>query len=535
LSAPAQTAPPAEHGGDTIPLPQPLKQKIKDGIVAVSLANLIFLRSTFDMLFDDDRFYNKSVVTATDLLALMFNIFWVAAAIWLGMRAVHRFRNLTTQLALHLAFFSLLLIPADFVRNKFYSITDYQMLIFFKQPVVLLSLAAIIPLVLWQHRRIAIAVAGLLGILSSFAFVILVKIVLLTLGVTHVRECDRGTLAPFAAVRAGQPRVVWMIFDELDYRVVFEQRPAGVELPEFDRVEKETIHASHAYSPGDETLLSMPQAISGVRATNEASGCDLMITPFDTGKPITFNGLPTVFSSARALGFNTALVGWYIPYDHLLSGQLNFCQWYSWPPFESGRGETFAGALHNQLASLAWSFHVRQVYADLSQDSLRTAISVGTNTNYGLVLLHLPPPHRPGIYSATKHKISIWDTIFKMSGVQGYFNNLALADYELGEIRRAMSAAGLWDKTWIIIGADHSWRSSKGFDGKRDLRVPFLVKPPGTTAPSVYSLQFNTILTHDLILAMLRNEVTNQQNVADWLDAHRTWQNFIPAPRNTIQ
>src|SRR5208282_1432887 len=116
------------------------------------------------------------------------------------------------------------------------------------------------------------------------------------------------------------------------------------------------------------------------------------------------------------------------------------------------------------------------------------------------------------------------------SGSQGYFNNLALADYELGEIRRVMNAAGLWDKTWIIISADHSWRSSKDFDGKRDLRVPFLVKPPGTTAPAVYSPQFNTTLTHDLILAMLRNEVTNQQNVADWLDAHRSEQNYIPQP-----
>ena len=87
----------------------------------------------------------------------------------------------------------------------------------------------------------------------------------------------------------------------------------GWELPEFDRVEKETLHASHAYSPGDSTLFSMPQAILGVRAADVPNGCDLMITPFDTGKTTTFNGLPTVFSSARALGFNTALLGLVYP------------------------------------------------------------------------------------------------------------------------------------------------------------------------------------------------------------------------------
>jgi len=513
----------------TIPLSQPVKQKVKDALVAVSLANLIFLRPDFDLLFDDDRFYDRLAVTTPELLALLSNIFWVTAVIWLGMRLVHRFRNPVVQLVLHLALFSLLLIPADFIRAKCYNIADYQILAFFKQPVVLLSLVVIIPLVLWQHRRIAIVVASGLGILSSFACVMLVKIVLLTLGITHVRECDRGTLAPLAAVHAGQPRVVWIIFDELDYRLAFEQRPAGVELPEFDRVENATLHASHAYSPGDATMLSMPPAILGVRAAEVCNGCDLMTTLFDTGRTTTFNGLPTVFSAARQLGFNTALVGWYLPYDRLLSGQLNFCQWYPWPPYESARASTFTGALHNQIASLAWSFHVRQVYANLCEDSLQTAISVGTNTNYGLVLLHLPPPHRPGVYSAEKHKISIWDTIFKMSGSQGYFNNLALADYELGEIHRTMDAAGLWEKCWIIIAADHSWRTSKGFDGKRDLRVPFLVKPPGTTAPAEYSPQFNTVLTHDLILAMLRNEVTNQQDVVDWLDAHRAGHDFIPA------
>jgi hypothetical protein len=35
-----------------------------------------------------------------------------------------------------------------------------------------------------------------------------------------------------------------------------------------------------------------------------------------------------------------------------------------------------------------------------------------------------------------------------------------------------------------------------------------------------YSNQFNTVLTHDLILAILRDQVTNQSGVAAWLDTH---------------
>src|SRR5208282_4574631 len=109
---------------------------------------------------------------------------------------------------------------------------------------------------------------------------------------------------------------------------------------------------------------------------------------------------------------------------------------------------------------------------------------------------------------------------------------LMLADHELGAFRRAMEASGEWDKTWVILTADHSWRQSRRYDGKRDLRVPFLVKLPKGGEPMTYSQQFNTVLTHDLILAMLCGEITNEQNVASWLDAHRSPTGNIPAPSN---
>ena len=107
-----------------------------------------------------------------------------------------------------------------------------------------------------------------------------------------------------------------------------------------------------------------------------------------------------------------------------------------------------------------------------------------------------------------------------MSKVTAYFDNLVLADRELGKLRRAMEASGQWDKTWIILSADHSWRESKLYDGVRDYRVPYLVKPPGATAGTNYANAFNTVLTHDLILAMLRREITNQQDMEEWLDQH---------------
>jgi hypothetical protein len=47
-----------------------------------------------------------------------------------------------------------------------------------------------------------------------------------------------------------------------------------------------------------------------------------------------------------------------------------------------------------------------------------------------------------------------------------------------------------------------------------------VVRAPGADKAITYSPQVNTVLTHDLILAILRGELTNQEDVAPWLDAH---------------
>ena len=156
------------------------------------------------------------------------------------------------------------------------------------------------------------------------------------------------------------------------------------------------------------------------------------------------------------------------------------------------------------------------MFGQLHRDNLRAALGVATNATYGLTLLHLPAPHKPGVYLPDQDRF----TVGFSSLTQGYFNNLVLADREFGQIRRAMESAGLWDKTWVILSSDHSWRQSGYFDGKRDFRVPFMVKPPGGHLTLDYDKRFNTLVTHDLILALLKNEITNQPDVANWLDAH---------------
>jgi len=180
--------------------------------------------------------------------------------------------------------------------------------------------------------------------------------------------------------------------------------------------------------------------------------------------------------------------------------------------------------MKRQVLSLDWADHARYDFMKLFQNSLAESLTLVTNRAYGLTLLHLPPPHKPGIYWADEGRY----TFAMMSLVNGYFNNLILADKHLGKLRIALEESDEWDKTWIIISADHSWRDSESYDGKRDFRVPFTVKAPGVNITMPYSPEMNTILTHDFILAILRGEIKNQQGAKNWIDANHNNLPMLP-------
>jgi hypothetical protein len=514
--------PPARHTDATleaaghIPLPNPVKQKIKDGMVALTMAAWCFVRPWSHLLFGANSYFNKLPVARVELLASAVTILGFALVLWLGMRVWRHCRTGTLSLLLDMSFLFLLVFPADFIRLELLNVVDTKLVAFMRQPAVVACFFVLLVVLIWQRRLAARAAAMMLVITFPVVLLTMAKIVLLCLGVLPVKACAYSPPPPpIVSMRAGQQRVVWMIFDETDYRLVFEKRPADAPLLEFDRLRQTALCADHAYAPADWTIISMPALISGrLFSAAVPGGCDLDLTVAGTGATVEWSALPSVFSQARELGVNTALVGWYHPYARELGGSLNYCSWYPFPAFAPARSTTFGGALEQQIASLAGPFHIRQVFINTCKDSLADAVATVTNPGYGLVFLHLPPPHGPGVYLPEENE-------FTCNGIAppaGYFNNLVLADHQLGVLRHEMETSGQWDTSWVILSADHSWRKSKMYDGIRDYRVPFLVKSPGQTESISYSHQFNTVLTHDLVLSILRGEVTNQAGAEALLD-----------------
>jgi arylsulfatase A-like enzyme len=127
------------------------------------------------------------------------------------------------------------------------------------------------------------------------------------------------------------------------------------------------------------------------------------------------------------------------------------------------------------------------------------------NPENDFVYAHVSVPHGPNIWSSASQDF----TFFNLRK-DGYFENLELADRLLGELRRALEGAGLWETTTVVATADHGWRHVDLIGERRDHRVPLLVKFPGQHARFDVSETVDAATTvKRIVLGALSGEISS--------------------------
>ena len=98
----------------------------------------------------------------------------------------------------------------------------------------------------------------------------------------------QAPLPMFDARPPHSPRVIWVVFDEMDQRLAFDARPSDLALPEFDRIRAEAVVADHATPTADWTVIALPSLISG-RIFDKAEMINartLQVTPEGTSEVV---------------------------------------------------------------------------------------------------------------------------------------------------------------------------------------------------------------------------------------------------------
>jgi hypothetical protein len=490
------------------------RERTIDALACLAVSTLCFSRARSETLFIEDwGFYNRTPLGAPMLVALVLNIVGLAAVGFLAVQAVRRVRRPVWRRLAAVAAAATFLIALNFARITHESVDRWTDAIGGPGLLALaaLTLAASLR---WPHGALR-AVRGLALIASPLAVLSLGHALWMFLEVAAGPVWRQVDPAPVDRTPPSLWRVVWLVLEELDQRIVFEARPTGLELPELDRLRRESLYADAARPPAGTPEVSMPALITGrpVVAVSPVSPNDLELT-FRDGEKARWSAYPNVFSRARALGYDTAVIGWHLPYPRVLGRSLGVADWRPSDAHEQARGDTFGQSLQNQWASLAPPANVRRLvsqrFAELGDLAIRTA----ANDRFGLVLLHLPVPRPPGICDPATGRLTTWN--FTGAG-GGYLDNLALADRMIAELRRGLRRARLDDRTWLVVSADRWWKASKRYDGQVDHRVPFLVRPPDGGRTTHVDAVFNTLATHDLVLAILRGSIQDTDDAAAWL------------------
>lgn len=305
------------------------------------------------------------------------------------------------------------------------------------------------------------------------------------------------------------PRVLWILFDELDKRLVFEERPTGIEYPHFDRFVKESVGVRQAFSPGPNTLESIPGLLTGNEVSYALSVYppDVYLT-FKDNRNTLWSAEKNVFSKAEDLGFHTALLGWYHAYCAILGKDIDVCERRSHFRYSGNILENMPIVFRNAIFG-KW---VVSLFLDGAKALWKESVVLASNPLFDFVFVHLPVPHSPWIFDRSTYHT----TLLHPQTPEGYFDNVAYADKIFGRIRAEMENQKVWDKTIIILSTDHSWRGAESYDQKKDARVPFYVKMPDRQTDTVEG-PFRTRHTANLVIDLLTQKVRTSSELKNWL------------------
>lgn len=524
--------------------------------IAFSVANLCFFKTWSEVLSPpalNYLYFWKDYPGYVSVITLATNVLLLTAIFFAGFHLVWRIGGATFHNLACASFLVIFLRALNGVRVHFVTLSTHELrqlfgrVGFFALGLLLLSLLVVVTL-RYGLARVSQAAAVIALVLAPFGVLALSQAT--WLAVKYGRMWQEEPSAPVLETNVkGQPRVLWLIFDEMSQELAFANRPPSLDLPNFDRLRAEALLATNAFPPAGHTTQSIPALLTGrlIAAVKPAGPGELMLT-FAAGQTaVGWSSQPDIFTEARAAGFNTALAGWYHPYCRVIGHQLTSC---TWEPFVSRDGPRrltmparllrqqsdllpllpFTGRLRNRLIQVTtedYRIPQRSAYEALLAGAIRAA----TNPNLGLTFVHLPIPHPPYVYDRRR---GVWETSEQLE----YLDNLALADKALGDLRQAMERAGTWENTTIVISSDHWWRTdlwqparidsffsqtdARNVRDRVDHRIPFLVRMAGQTTGSRYQAEFNTVLTHDLILDILKRRISSADQLATWLDTHRT-------------
>ncbi len=502
-------------------------------VLCFSFANLCFLTVWVEMQDRSGDFFKTSVLTWTRVEAVSLDVLIFAVILWVPVVLAVRSQKPVWIRVVKWSALGGLIIPINSIRLDPYIIRRAGEILQIRNGWLAVGVCAvalaIFLMIRWEKLFLRVVCGFLTLLLPTFPLILARTAGIVQSGPSGFLQ--NKPLLPALPQKAGAPHILWILFDEWDQVLTFDDRPANLRLPELDRFRGKSFHAEGAYPPAQHTIVSVPSLISGKTFTHSTpkGASEMLVTydPHQPPKPLTAE--PNIFGEARSAGFNAGAAGWYLPLSRLY-GDLVACPInrddnasLSLPAlmYVTAQDRFRALPLMTRLGLAPRSLPTEHIaiYRRLVQDTLHMALDPRLN----LVFVHLNVPHGPAIFDAATAS-------FSTSPDATYQDNLVLVDHTVSEVRQTLEQAGRWDSTTILLTSDHPlrvkiWQSM--FPGRglpanvqQSQRVPFLLKMAGEKDGMEYPHAMQTVVSKDLLLEILAQKVTTAEQVGAWLDTH---------------
>ena len=494
------------------------KTRLVRGVVAVSLANLCYLRIWDGLFHNPERDYLAATpYNPVDYFAALAGVFLFAALLYGVISVIWYHGSRTARIVAYLAIFIVFLLPLDFVRRSF----GGSLIAFFgltPNPLFGLAAATLLALAFWFRQRFYAVLFWLLGILSPYAGWNVVQTLAHAISPEQLSERPQLPVPAAKLESAAQNRVVWIIFDEWDQRILFDERPAHLKLPHLDRLVGESVMATRAYAPSGRTLISIPALLTG-RLIAEAQARDddeLRIRFAGEKERRDFRSSDNIVTEALLGGHRVAIMGWYHPYGRLFPQTDNLtAHSFGFPGFQGFCGQTTPFAVAAQLQFLVSPLYGRESSRDLYIQLHSKALNAVVDAALDLFFLHYNVPHTPGIYDPESKAYSILPS----NKTNEYLSNLSLVDRTLGDVLLKLDTAGLRDSTTLIVTSDHWWRSAPWVEKGKGYPVPLILRSKGGGNPERVDTTICTTSLRAVVRDLLAGKCVDNASLASRLRA----------------
>lgn len=365
---------------------------------------------------------------------------------------------------------------------------------------------------------------GLLGLFPLTLYTLVSSLRLIVGSSWHGKSVADPVTSAAAPASASPQRVLWLIFDELDARLLEMAPSLGVPLPVMERIMKQSFDSRNTEPAAPFTELALPILLTGQEFTGSfpRSETHLQLRRLHDRELVDWPDVPSVFDQVRERGWAASLIGWYHPYPAIFGHVVDVCAW--WPSQVQwiAVGRQFSTIVVRQLRAcfetrryspFGQSLTVKEAVQDHCDFRL-AALDAAANRQHSLAVVHWPLPHAPYFYDRERADFSAAN-----QGPRGYLSQLALFDQCLGELVEAAEVAAGENPLAVLISSDHPWRSSRDFDGGFENRIPFLVYFPREPWRVESSTHFNARNSKALVLELLNGTITTPGDVERFICA----------------